>query len=209
MDLLLPLAKIAAVWFLFVVSPGPNFVIVSRQAMSASRRSGVGVALGVSLGAGLWASAAIGGLGFVIAEMAWLYGILKWIGAVYLVYLGLRLLWQARRGGAIVAPVVGLGPASGWRAVRLGLITSLTNPKTAAFFGSLFLVVLPAQAPFALHATTVAVVFAISVAWYSGVAGFFALPPVRAVYGRLRIVADVLMGGLLVFLGVRLALARS
>jgi threonine/homoserine/homoserine lactone efflux protein len=209
MDILLPLAKVAAVWFLFVVSPGPNFVIVSRQAMTVSRRSGACAALGVSIGAGLWASAAIGGLGFVIAEMAWLYGILKWIGAAYLVYLGVRLLWQARQGGASPAPVVDSNNASGWRAVRLGLISSLTNPKTAAFFGSLFLVVLPAQAPFVLHAATVAVIFAISAAWYSGVAGFFALPPVRAVYGRLRIVADVLMGGLLVFLGVRLALARS
>ena len=81
---------------------------------------------------------------------AWLYHTVRIIGAIYLIFVGITLLRSAARRSS--ASVPGLALAKGPKgAFRLGLITVLSNPKTAAFFTSLFAVTMPPGAPFWLE----------------------------------------------------------
>ena len=212
------LAAVAGVMFLACVSPGPDLVAVTSHAL-ARRSSGLGAAAGIASSHLLWAALAVFGLGMVVSEMAWLYGAIRLIGALYLLYLGSKILLGLYRDGAkdsardgandVNASPVGRAPVrSVGESYRKGLLVGLTNPKGAAFFGSLFVTLLPAHAPTWVHCATVLIVAGVSACWFCGIAVLFSTGRVRQGYARLRKPIDALMGVALVSLGAKLALDR-
>ena len=71
-------------------SPGPNLLIVTRPSAGRSLGAGILTALGVATAATIWLSPAVLGLSFVFERFVWLYGVLKLLGGVYLLYLGVK-----------------------------------------------------------------------------------------------------------------------
>ncbi|MFD1557770.1 LysE family translocator [Paraburkholderia silviterrae] len=208
MSYLPQLAGIAGVMLLACASPGPDMLAVTSHAF-ARRRAGLFVAAGISTSHALWATLAVFGLGLILAQLAWLYEGIRIAGAVYLLYLGARTLMSLRQAsGAAAAPAAlsAAKTASGAQAYRRGLLVGLTNPKAAAFFGSLFVTLLPGHAPMWVHAATVATVAAVSITWFSGMALLFSTGRVQRGYQKLRRPVDAVMGGVLIALGARLAL---
>jgi len=200
------LATIAGLVLLGCISPGPNFLVVTSTAMSVSRGAGLAAGLGVALASLTWASLAVAGLALVLQQAAWLFTALRLAGAGYLVYLGVKIILGARR--PMPLPGRSGAAASAASSVRSGFLTSMTNPKAAAFFGSLFVVTLPVGAPAWVYGATLAIVTALSAAWHCGLALFFSLSPVQAAYRRFKAAISTAMGGVLVLLGVRLLVAR-
>lgn len=200
------LAAVAGVMLLGCISPGPDLIAVTSHAL-AKRRPGLFAAFGIATSHALWATLAVFGLGLILAQVAWLYGAIGIAGAVYLVYLGLKTLIGLRQPAsqmdASAMPV-----CSGLQAYRRGLMVGLTNPKAAAFFGSLFVTVLPAQAPLWVHAATIGIVASISLGWFSAMAILFSTQRVQHGYSRLRKPIDAVMGTLLIGLGAKLAMDR-
>jgi len=84
----------------------------------------------------------------------------------------------------------------------------MTNPKSVAYYSSLFVVMIPPDAPLDLFVAGVAVAMLVSTIWWVSVAAFFGIDAVRRGYERSSRVIDLLMGGLLIGLGVRIALFR-
>ena len=74
------------------ISPGPSFVLVVRTSMAASRRDGFAAALGMGVGATIFAGFALLGLHAVLRQVEWLYFGLKLLGGLYLIILGHRAL---------------------------------------------------------------------------------------------------------------------
>ncbi len=138
------LAALFAVHLLVVASPGPAFLAVSRTAISTSRAAGVVAAAAMATGALIWAVATLFGLHVLFAKAPWLYDAMRLGGAAYLIYLGLGMLRGAWRGGAIAAEVA---VPAGHRTFLRALGVQLSNPKAAVFFGSIFVTLLPAEAP--------------------------------------------------------------
>ncbi len=200
------LAAVAGVMLLACASPGPDMIAVTSHAL-AGRRPGVHAALGIATSHALWATLAVFGLGLILTELAWLYGVIRIAGAAYLVYLGIKTLMGLRKPSARLdtgaAPVRG-----GLHAYRRGVLVGLTNPKAVAFFGSLFVTLLPAHAPGWVHGATVALVATVSVGWFSAMAVIFSTARVQRGYARLRKPIEAVMGTLLIGLGARLAMAR-
>ena len=206
------LAAIAGVMLLACISPGPDMLAVTSHAF-ARRRAGVCAAAGIATSHALWATLAVFGLGLILARLAWLYEGIRIAGGVYLLYLGARTLMGLRRPAgapqAAAAPAAAKSPSqSGMHAYRRGLLVGLTNPKAAAFFGSLFVTLLPAHAPLWVHGATIVTVAAVSVGWFTSIALLFSTGSVQRGYARLRRPVDALMGSVLVALGARLALDR-
>ncbi len=125
-------------WFTFVAAsvallmiPGPTIMLVLSYALTQGRRVAVSMALGVALGDLIAMTASLLGLGALVLASATLFGVLKWMGAVYLVYLGVKLL---RSTPALPDTSTDTAPRSGrsvfWHAT---LVTAL-NPKSIAFF---------------------------------------------------------------------------
>ncbi|GAA5071213.1 LysE family translocator [Roseibacterium beibuensis] len=117
--------------FVLLIIPGPTILLVLSYALSQGRRVALSTAAGVALGDLVAMSASLAGLGALVLASATLFTLLKWVGAVYLVWLGIKLIRSARAGEValpetgIVSPRHTFGHAAA--------VTAL-NPKSIAFF---------------------------------------------------------------------------
>ena len=206
MDLSLWLAFVAATMALLLI-PGPTVLLVLSYAVGHGRRVAVSTALGVALGDFVAMSASLAGLGALVMTSATVFTVLKWVGAVYLVYLGVKLIRSAGQGGfAAVAEVEEL---SHRRVFGHAAAVTALNPKSIAFFIAFVPQFLRPDAPLMPQ-------FAILVATFVGLAGVNALiyallaARMRDVIARPAILAWLtrLGGGALVLMGVATATLR-
>ncbi len=79
-----------------MISPGPNFAIVTSAAINLSRRAGIVTGLGLAAASATWTALVLGGLGLIIVHVGWLYTAIRLVGAVYLIWIGARMVWEAR-----------------------------------------------------------------------------------------------------------------
>lgn len=122
------LFTVAAV--VLVVVPGPNLIFIMTRSVAEGRASGLVSGLGVETGTLVHVTAAAIGLSALLASSATAFAIVKYAGAAYLIYLGIRAL---RRREA-VAPVTAGPPQSLRRVYRQAMLVQILNPKVALFF---------------------------------------------------------------------------
>ena len=179
-----------------IVTPGQDTALTIRNTLGGGRRDGVLTAAGVATGQVVWAVATSAGLAALLVASEPAFRALRWIGAAYLVYLGLQALLCALRRAA-ARPL----PAAPRRPFRQGLLSNLGNPKMAVFFSSL----LPQFAHSFAGLLVLGFVFAgMTLAWLSVVAriGNVLRRP------RVRRFVDAVVALVLVAFGVRLATER-
>jgi len=133
----------AAGWLLNL-TPGPDVLYIVTSALRSGARAGAVAALGIVSGCFVHVFAAAIGVSALLATSATAFTVLKWIGAAYLLWMGVRLL------RSVPAPLV-LQPASGevplWRVYRRGFLTNVLNPKVALFFLAFVPQFIPPDAP--------------------------------------------------------------
>jgi threonine/homoserine/homoserine lactone efflux protein len=112
------------------LTPGPDTMYVLARSLGQGRWAGVVSALGIAAGCLVHITAAALGLSALLATSALAFTVVKWVGAIYLVWMGVGML----RSKAGPEPVEGLAPASLWRIFRDGVVTNVLNPKVALFF---------------------------------------------------------------------------
>jgi len=118
---------------LIALTPGANNLLGLHHGMTHGVRRGL-AGLGGRLAAfTLLITAVAAGLGQLLAASETALTIIKWAGAAYLLYLGLRLLWSTFRGGRVVAEEVA-EPRSAWRVARKEFGVAITNPKAILIF---------------------------------------------------------------------------
>ena len=201
------LLTILAVYWVAVVSPGPNFLLVSQLALSGKRRMGIQAGLGIAAGGSIWAILAMAGVAAILDHLAWLHTTIRLAGAAYLLWFGVRLLLSARHAGEAPPSLVTL-PSTPFAAFRSGLLTNLTNPKAGAFWTSIFGSIYPPHAPAGLFVATALLVPCVSGGWYVAMSLLFASEGVQRRYIRLRRPIDAACGAILVGLGISLAASR-
>ncbi|WP_066259748.1 LysE family translocator [Hydrogenophaga flava] len=125
---------IAAGWLLNL-TPGPDVLYIVSSALKSGVRAGIVAALGIVSGCFVHVFAAALGVGALLATSATAFTVLKWAGAAYLMWMGVRLL-LARGGSASIVPTRADGEAAVnlWRVYRQGFLTNVLNPKVALFF---------------------------------------------------------------------------
>jgi threonine/homoserine/homoserine lactone efflux protein len=120
---------------LLAVTPGPGIFYVAARSLAGGRAEGIASSFGTALGSLVHVLAGALGVSALVLASAELFTALKWLGAAYLVWLGLRTIMAARHdaagdfSGAEPAPAMGAR-----RAFREGVVVEALNPKTAAFF---------------------------------------------------------------------------
>jgi len=193
---------VALVHLLAVASPGPDFAVVLRQALSQSRQRALLTAAGVGIGILVHVSYSLLGIGLLIQQSVWLFSVLKVAGALYLGWIALHCL---RSGPArLELDTTPARAQSGFAALRLGFLTNALNPKATLFFVSLFSVVISPGTPMALQAGYGIYMAAATGLWFSMVAIFFTLPRVRRGFTRFGHWLDRAMGGILLVLAGQL-----
>lgn len=201
---LLPaIAGALAIHALGAMSPGPNFVIVARNAVAGSRSAVVWTIAGIVLVNALYIALGLAGFIAILVNFSWMLVALKIAGGAYLAWVGLSMWREAARplpafDGTAVA-------ADRRRAFREGVFTNLSNVKAIAYYFSFFTLVFDAGMPIWAKLATVAGMMLISLAWYSAVAFFLSMPAANAAYRRAKRWIDRAIGGALGLLGARLA----
>src|SRR5687767_3675812 len=150
------LAILGGIWLLHVavlLSPGANVLVVSQLAASDRARSAAFAAVGITVGAGVWATCAVLGVNALFQAFPGLRLALQIAGGLYLLYVA-QGLWRSNNAfahGHVTS-------VSSWAALRLGLLTNLTNPKAALFFGSVFAAAFPPEPTALLQVSAVTMI---------------------------------------------------
>lgn len=191
-----------AIYAAVVLSPRPNFTLITRLAASGARPAALGATLGFSVGATVYAVLSMTGLALIITRVGWLVTFVQIAGGCYLIYLGLSA-WFSRTAKTLD----GAGSpniTSAARGFRMGLIVELSNPKGIAFFVSFFAVAVPMETALWAKAVILAGGFILEIVWYGAASFLLSTRPVRAVYERFAIWIERAIGTLLAGFGVRL-----
>jgi threonine/homoserine/homoserine lactone efflux protein len=205
------LLSFSVVAALLTVIPGIDTALVLRAAVSRGRAHAVAAALGIGAGCLAWGVAAAVGASALLVASETAYRVLTLAGAVYLVWLGVHLLWTSlRRAGDsedAVLPVEPSGRGSLWVSWLTGLGTNILNPKIGVFYVATIPQFIPDGTSPLLMGIALAVVHnLIGMLWFAFViagAGFMARTLGRS---RFALLADRVTGVVLVGFGLRLAL---
>lgn len=114
----------------FVFIPGPATVLTVARATTSGTRVGVATGLGIAVGDIIHTTLAVFGISAIILTSALLFSIIKYLGAAYLVYLGVKAIFE-KAPTDIESEVVHLSPRD---AFKQGILAEVLNPKTALFF---------------------------------------------------------------------------
>jgi threonine/homoserine/homoserine lactone efflux protein len=127
----------AAGWLLNL-TPGPDVLYIVSHALRSGVRAGVVAGLGITAGCFVHIAAAAVGVGALLATSSTAFAVLKYLGAAYLLWVGLRLLWPRRSHASARSPWLAAPtpvPAASLRQVFMGgFWTNVLNPKVAIFF---------------------------------------------------------------------------
>jgi threonine/homoserine/homoserine lactone efflux protein len=198
----------AAATLILNLTPGPDMMYIIARSLGQGRQAGVVSALGITGGCLFHAFAATVGIAAILRSWPVAFDVVRYAGAAYLIYLGVRLLLRRRANGEIAAKT----PSAPLGAIfRQGIITNVLNPKVALFFlAFLPQFVAPSNGSPTLQLAVLSIYFIFSttvlnlvVALLSGVAGDF----LRR--GRNVAVLERCSGAVFISLGLRVGLARS
>ena len=190
-----------------IVVPGPDTAVVTKNVLIHGRRAAFGTSLGVSAGLSVWTVAAAVGVASVVRASAVAFTVLKLVGALYLIWLGLQALRAAARSGSAAGMSTGDRPAmSALGGFRQGFLSDLANPKIGVFFTSLLpQFVSPGHAVLLPFLALGAVFVLMTVLWLS----VYCLVAARAAETlqrpRVKAALDRVTGVVLIALGLRLA----
>ncbi len=199
------LIALAGAFIVLIISPGPNFLVITQLSLSQSRQQGICAGLGVASGSILWALLAATGLGLIFQQLPWLQPALQLLGGAYLTWLGTKSL---RNAGNPPAPrdIKALGIGNLGRAYRFGLLTNMTNPKALAFYTSVFTTVAAPGLPMWVRTAGVSIIAVLAISWFVLLATLFSIPAIQARYQRMKKAIDIVTGLFMVAFGLRLLL---
>jgi threonine/homoserine/homoserine lactone efflux protein len=200
------LATTLGLYVAIVLSPGPNFALVSRLAASGAREAALGSSVGFAVAATIYALVTMAGFAVILNELGWLARGVQIVGGVYLVWLGIGSWRRSKAHQA--APQEGEDLLTGLQGVRLGTLVSFSNPKGIAFFIGLFAAAIPPGTALWAKIVIIVGVFTIELLWYGAVALLLSTSGPRAMYQRFRRSIERALGVMLIFFGVRLVVEK-
>lgn len=188
-----------------VISPGQDFAMITRNSLLYSRRAGVLGAFGIFTAIWLHLAYSLAGIALLIEQSPLLYNLIKYAGAAYLLFLGVKLLFiskgkdTAQQGFS--APYI-----SDLAAFRAGFVSNALNPKTTLFFLSIFTQVVTPQTPYSIQFIFGLIIAVAHLLWFSLVACFFSSQALANRIASVKVWIEKLMGGCLCLLAARLML---
>lgn len=197
---------IALVHLVAVASPGPDFAIVVRHSVAYGRRTAILTSIGIGLGILLHVAYSLVGLSVVIATTPWLYKVISYLAAAYLVYLAVGAL----RSGPSKSPVTSTvaqsqsGPMSDKRALWTGFLTNGLNPKATLFFLSLFTAIIDVATPFGVKLMYGLYLALATGIWFCFLSYLLSTSKVAQLIGQKGYWLDRMMGLLLLGLAAKL-----
>ncbi|MCL1960518.1 MAG: LysE family transporter [Desulfovibrionaceae bacterium] len=202
---------LAAVHFLAVVSPGPDFAVIVSQSVRNGRRTGLFTALGIGCSISVHVAYTLLGMGALMhASDTWALAA-RVLGGAYLLYLAIHLLRAkpaSPQTDTSVSAVAQTPPSAG-KAFTTGFLTNATNPKATLFFLAIFTTLVSSNTPLPVQALYGAWMCAATAGWFALVSLLFSQARVRAGFVRIGHWFERLMGVILAVFAARLLLSSK
>ncbi|EMH6402217.1 LysE family translocator [Providencia rettgeri] len=192
---------VATITILAVISPGPDFAMVTRNSYTYGIKTGLLCALGIAIGVQVHVFYTVFGITLVIMNSPTLFLIVKLIGVIYLVYIGFKSLTNKVK---ISSNNAASRPLSALNAFKNGFLTNALNPKTMFFVVSVYSQVISTQNSIWLNLSYGLFISFAHWLWFSLIAIFFATPVVRNKILNYQFIMDRTIGTLLILLGLSL-----
>jgi threonine/homoserine/homoserine lactone efflux protein len=192
--------SISFVATLAIISPGPSFTIALRNTLAKGRQSGLLTALGIATGDLLHALFSLFGLSVIIAQSPWVFTIVKIVGSIYLIYIG--ILGVLAKPTHIVTDLQGSPINNNKSDFLKGFLVVLLNPKAWVFFVCLSSVIVSSKTLLGVRLFYSLWLSLISATWFSTVAYVFSHQHVRAKLMPYLHWIERLMGVVLIYIGL-------
>lgn len=208
MENLALIGTVTLIHLLAVISPGSDFVMAVRNSLTYSRKTGIWTAVGFGLGIATHIIYCLAGLAVVISKSILLFNTIKYLGAGYLIYIGVKAI-LAKKSEIKIDEQEKKSDISAFAAVRIGFLTNALNPKATLFFLSLFTLVISPDTPALILLTMSTIMVVNTTLWFMLVAIFFTQKRVQNVFNRWQGIFNKTFGGILVLLGLRVATSQK
>ncbi|MHB8111189.1 MAG: LysE family translocator [Syntrophorhabdaceae bacterium] len=197
------IGTIALIHLLAAMTPGPDFVMALRNSLTYSRRTGIFTAIGFALGIAVHVTYCIAGIAVIIARSLTLFTMIRYVGAAYLLYIGIRSILVKSR--IELTHEKAAHDISRLTAVRIGFLTNILNPNATLFILGLFTIVIDPDTPRFIMVIAGMVMVTQTFLWFSFVAIFLNEKHVRSFVDRFQGYFNMIFGGLLILLAIRIA----
>lgn len=197
---------VAGIATLGMLSPGPDFFLVIKNAARYPRLAAMMTAFGVICGVATHMSYCVAGLAVVITTTPWLFNVLKYAGAVYLIWVGIQAL-LSRGGSKMNVSSLPQQQVSLKGAFVQGYLCNLLNPKATLFFLAVFTQVLQINSGLGEKLWYAGIILGLSALWWPVLVFLIQSGPVRRGLEKTQKVVDKLLGGMLIALGIKVALS--
>ncbi len=199
---------IAVAHFFAVASPGPDFAIAVKQSVAYGSRTGIQTAIGIGLGILFHITYIVLGVGLFLQQSPTAFMVMKYIGAAYLLYIGVASLLSKGTGEDYSGQAAVRTPPTTSAAIITGLLTNALNPKATLFFLSLFTLAIDPATPFS-HEVFYGIYLSLAtMVWFSFISVVFNRATVRNFLLRAGIWFDRAMGAVLVILAITLIISN-
>lgn len=199
---------VAGVHLLAVMSPGPDFVLISRNTVVYSRKVGIFSALGLAAGILVHVTYSLIGIGLLISQSIVLFSIIKFFGAGYLIYIGVKSL-RAKPVQAQVDQSSVKKDLTSWQAVRNGFLTNVLNPKATLFFLALFTQVVHPETPKLIQSFYGMEMSVMTFVWFGVVALALSHPLIKNRFTKIQHYLERFFGACLIALGIKVAVSTA
>ncbi|MGE9551003.1 LysE family translocator [Erwinia amylovora] len=197
---------VATIAALGMLSPGPDFFLIIKNAARYRRSAALMTALGVNCAVATHMTYCVAGLAVVITTTPWLFMLLKYAGAAYLIYVGVQAL-LSRSNSKMNLSNIKPETASLKKAFLQGYLCNLLNPKATLFFLAMFTQVLNVNSGLGEKIWYAGIILGLSSLWWPMLVFLIQSAPVRRGLAKAQKLIDKLLGGVLIALGIKVALS--
>ncbi len=202
--------SIALIALLGAMLPGPDFAIVTQNTIFHSRKSGYFTSLGVGAAILVHMTYCVLGLALVIAKSLLLFCLIKYVGAGYLIYLGINALLAKQAEKIFSADEkVKKTSQSNLKSFRQGFLCNLLNPKATLFFLSIFTVLIKPNTPMYWEVIYGLEIFFVATTWFCVLTIILSHPPIKKGLEKAEKYIAKLLGVSLIGFGVALTFIKK
>ncbi len=186
---------------LAVMSPGPDFVLVLKNALQYNRKTAIYTAFGIAMGIGVHIIYSVAGIAYLLQKNHLVFNVIKIIGALYIIYLGINTLKEKTKNPEWQNNGLPQNIKIS-QAIKTGLLTNVLNPKASLFFLSIFSILIPPDTPSYILLIISIMLIVVTFLWFTFVSYIFTHQKFRKIYQKFEKYILKIFGIILIVLGI-------
>lgn len=208
MNIIALIGTVCFLHLLALISPGPDFFMMMKNTLSYSRKSGIYTGLGIALGNFIHILFSFLGIAVIVSQSVLLFNFIKILGAVYLIFIGLKLL-ISKSSHINISVEKKNNNISDIKSFQFGFFSAVLNPKVTLFYLSIFSLVIPTNTNYVIK-IFIGLLLTLNTFIYNFIiANVFSHNYVQKTFSKFQKYFNKFFGGILILLGIKVLLSKK